>query len=241
MQCTDCQDKLSLFLDGELDGNTSSAVAAHLTLCPACAKACEDLAAILAGCEDIDVDDALPPNPQALWCRISNTIESEIKPAVPPAAEPERKSGRWNFTFAQIASAMAGIAVISSLLTIIGIRNYLEPASEDFTTRTAESQTTFEKVLVRIGLVDSPQQARERRIREQQAAIEYWDRRVQMRKAQWDKRMQDAFDRNLAEIDQAVSEYTVILEENPEDELSGEMLDAALNDKMNLLRQFSQL
>lgn len=53
--------------------------------------------------------------------------------------------------------------------------------------------------------------------------------------------MQQAFDRNLREIDQAVTEYTRTIENNPDDSLSVEMLDAALNDKMNLLRQFSEL
>ena len=53
--------------------------------------------------------------------------------------------------------------------------------------------------------------------------------------------MRDAFDRNLNEIDASVSEYTYILQQNPDDELSGEMLDAVLDDKMNLLRSFSDL
>ncbi|MDM7920679.1 MAG: zf-HC2 domain-containing protein [Pyrinomonadaceae bacterium] len=240
MDCTECQELVSLFLDGELDEASSASVRTHLTLCAECAKVCEDFASILDSCDALDVDEALPPNPQALWCRISNTIESEIKPPVVETPEPEKPS-RWNFSFAQIASAMVGIAFISSLLTVVGIRNYMEPASEDFTSRSAESQTTFERVLAKVGLMETPQEARERRLREQQEAIAYWDRRVQARKAQWDRRMREAFDRNLAEIDQAVSEYKITLEQDPEDELSGEMLDAALNDKMNLLRQFSQL
>lgn len=230
---------ISLFLDGELDATSSASVRSHLTLCPECAKVCEDFAAILDNCDAIEIDGAIPPNPQALWCRISNTIESEVKPDPEVAPEPPR--GRWNFSFSQIASAMVGIAVISSLLTIIGIRNYQEPSGDDFTTRSSETQTTFERVLAKVGLIDTPQQARDRRLNEQQAAIEYWDKRVRVRREQWDNRMREAFDRNIAEIDRAVDEYTVILQENPEDELSGEMLDAALNDKMNLLRQFSQL
>ena len=80
-----------------------------------------------------------------------------------------------------------------------------------------------------------------KRMQEQHAAIEYWNKRVQERRAQWDSRMRDAFDRNLNEIDQAVSEYTFILEKDPQDDLSGEMLDTALNEKMNLLRAFSEL
>ena len=53
--------------------------------------------------------------------------------------------------------------------------------------------------------------------------------------------MRDAFDRNLNEIDQAVNEYTMILEKDPQDDLSGEMLDSTMNEKMNLLREFSEL
>jgi hypothetical protein len=42
-------------------------------------------------------------------------------------------------------------------------------------------------------------------------------------------------------IDESVSEYTIILQENPEDDLTGEMLDTVLTDKMDLLREFSDL
>jgi hypothetical protein len=45
----------------------------------------------------------------------------------------------------------------------------------------------------------------------------------------------------LQVIDQSLNEYTVILEQDPEDDLSSEMLDSVLNDKMNLLRDFSDL
>ena len=55
------------------------------------------------------------------------------------------------------------------------------------------------------------------------------------------KYLRRGFDRNLQAIDQAVYEYTNTLEQNPEDELSGEMLDSVLNEKVNLLREFSEL
>ena len=90
-------------------------------------------------------------------------------------------------------------------------------------------------------MTDTPQQARERRIKEQQAAITYWTKRVQERRGQWDAKMRDAFDRNLNLIDVSVSEYTTILQENPDDDLTGEMLDTVLTDKMDLLREFSDL
>jgi hypothetical protein len=38
-----------------------------------------------------------------------------------------------------------------------------------------------------------------------------------------------------------VYENDRILQENPQDDLSGEMLDSALNEKMELLREFAEL
>src|SRR5262249_12149553 len=133
------------------------------------------------------------------------------------------------------------IAIVSSLLTIIGIRNYMAPRSDDFTSRSSESQTVFEKFMARVGLIDTPQKSRERRIAEQQAAIEYWDRSVRERRAQWNAVMQEKFDKNLNIINESVNDYTRILQQNPDDEITGEMLDSAMDDKMQLLREFAEL
>lgn len=242
MNCEECQISISALLDCELDENSSSAVREHLALCTTCAKVCEDFAAIVDSCRVDAPAELIPPNSQALWCRINNIIENEVKPA--PVPEPEKTGWfvrRWNLTLAQTFSALIAVALISSLLTIVGIRNYFEPTGEDFTSRSASSQTTLEKLMSKVGLIETLQQARERRLNEQQAAIDYWDKRVQVRKARWDYKIRNAFDRNLNEIDQAVYEYNQILQQNPQDDLSGEMLDSALADKMNLLRQFADL
>lgn len=240
MTCSDCQENISLFLDNELPDDVSASIQTHLSICSECAKVCEDFALILDSCLPDPSSEPLPPNSQALWCRINNIIESEAQTEI---KVPEKARGWFGrgFTFSQVASAVIGIAVISSLLTIIGVKNYFEPSGEDYTSRSAATQTTFEKVLSKVGLIETPQQSRMKRFHEQEAAIEYWDRRVQTRRAQWDAHMRDAFDRNLNEIDQAVSEYTLILEKDPQDDLSGEMLDSALDEKMNLLRAFSEL
>ena len=241
MNCTECQENISPYLDGELDENAAASMRAHLSICSGCAKLCEDFSVILESCRDNVPSEIIPPNSQALWCRINNLIESEIKPE--PVEEPKKSwlSRGWNLTFSQAGAGVLAIALISSLLTVVGIRNYFEPSGEDFTSRSSASQTTFEKMLSKIGLTDTPQQARERRVHEQQAAIDYWTKRVLERRGQWDARMRDAFDRNLNLIDESVSEYTIILQDNPEDDLTGEMLDTVLNDKMDLLREFSDL
>ena len=93
----------------------------------------------------------MPPNSQALWCRINNLIESEIKPEPPPVVEVPRRR-IWRLSFARLAaSASLGIAVISSLLTIVGIKNYNRPDPDDLARSLQARQTTFERIASKLG------------------------------------------------------------------------------------------
>jgi len=239
MNCDECKNLISVFLDNELDESSAGQVREHLALCSGCAGVCEDVSSILDVCSSGSPAELVPPNSHALWCRINNIIESEIKPEPPPVEEPRGRF--WQFSFAQLAAGLSCIAIVSSLLTFVVIRNYTRPADNDLPGSSAATQTPVEKMLSAVGLIETPQQMRDRHFREQQAAIEYWNARVQSRRNQWDRATRDAFDRNLQVINESVHEYTNILQTNPDDELSGEMLDTVMDDKMNLLRDFSDL
>jgi hypothetical protein len=238
MNCEQCQELISLYLDNELEEQASSQIQTHLAICAECAKVCEDFAMILDFCNLDETDCSLPPNSKALWCRINNLIETEIAPQTAAAKEikPESKKS-WQFSFSQVFASILGIALLSSLLTIIGIKNFSAPRDVS----PNASPSIFESALGKIGVIETPQQIRERRIKEQQAAIEYWNKRVEAKRANWNAQMREAFDRNLNEINQVVYENDRILQENPQDDLSGEMLDSALNEKMELLREFAEL
>ncbi len=250
MNCQQCQELISLFLDNELDENTSLSVKMHVAVCAACAGICEEFAMILDFCSLDEEEISLPPNSRALWCRINNIIESEIEPEV-NRMPPQAKLGRgflariwrnnWQLSFSQVLASVLGIALVSSLLTFVGFTNYTTENATNITANASPAPTTFEKVLGKFGLVETPEQARERRVREQQTTIDYWNKRVEARRVNWDNHLRQAFDRNLNEINQVVFEYDRILQENPQDDLSGEMLDSALNEKMELLREFSDL
>ncbi len=237
MNCEQCQELISVYLDNELERQVSSDVQTHLAVCIECAKVCEDFAMILDFCTLEETDYSLPPNSKALWCRINNLIETEIPPAVPQETTKEKAKKGWQFSFSQVFALILGIALVSSLLTIVGIKNYSAP--HDVSANA--SPGIFEKALGKIGIIETPQQTRERRIKEQQAAIDYWNNRVEAKRASWNAQMREAFDRNLNEINQVVYENDQILQENPQDDLSGEMLDSALNEKMELLREFAEL
>lgn len=254
MNCEQCQELISLFLDNELDEKSSESVRTHIALCAACAKVCEEFAMILDFCALDEESVVVPPNSKALWCRINNIIECDaaVSPSLLQEARQEeialtetkkRFSARlWQFSFSQVLSAVLGVALVSSLLTFVGFKNYTadEVGGGGYTAK-APAPTVFEKILGKVGLVETPEEARVRKIKEQQAAIDYWNNRVEARRANWDNHLRQAFDRNLNEINQVVFEYDKILRENPQDELSGEMLDSALDEKMELLREFSDL
>ena len=235
MNCEHCQELISVYLDNELDSQVASNVRTHLAVCAACAKMCEDFAMILDFCDLDEAEHSLPPNSKALWCRINNLIETEIS-AAPQQVKEEKPKRGWQFSFAQVFASILGIALVSSLLTIVGIKNY---SAGNVSANTAPS--LFDRALGKIGVIETPHQTRENRIKEQQAAIDYWNKRVAAKRASWAANLREAFDRNLSEIDQTVYEYDKILQENPDDDLSGEMLDSALNEKMALLREFSEL
>jgi hypothetical protein len=241
MNCGECKDLIGSFMDNELAEAQASEVRMHLAVCLECAEVCEDLASLIDVCS-AEADETVPPNPQALWCRINNIIENEAKAAAQSsAAEPAPRRRLWQLSFAQLSAAVVCVAIISSLLTVVAVRNYTGPQEADFVSRSQASQTTFEKILSRVGLAETPHQARERRLKEQEAAIEYWNARVETKRHQWNRTTRDAFERNLQAIDDSVREYRMILSDDPDDDLSGEMLDAVMTEKMNLLRDFADL
>ena len=245
MNCEQYQELISAFLDNDLDKAAFKDVQSHLAVCADCAKVCEDCAMILDFCsEDLLEEISPPPNSKALWCRINNIIETEVKPEITQeTAKEEEKRGwlakiwnnSWQISMSQVFTSILGIALVSSLLTIVGFKNYSASETEN------NSPSVFEKVLSKVGLSETAQEKRERRIKEQQATVEYWNKRVEARRAGWDAHLREAFDRNLKEINQVVVEYDKILQENPQDELSGEMLDSAMTEKVELLREFSEL
>ena len=244
MNCEQYQELISAFLDNDLDETTFKNVQSHLAICAGCAKVCEDCAMILDFCsDDLLAEISLPPNSKALWCRINNIIENEVKPEIAQEIVKEEENrgwlskiwhNSWQISMSQVLTSILGIALVSSLLTIVGFKNY----SGD-TLNTAPS--VFETVLSKVGLAETMQERRERHIREQQATVEYWNKRVEARRINWDAHLREAFDRNLKEINQVVVEYNKILQENPQDDLSGEMLDSAMTEKVELLREFSEL
>lgn len=238
MNCEHCQELLSLYLDSELDETSASMVRAHLALCGECAEVCEDLSAIIDTCrlEADSLRDAV--DSQSMWKNISRTIERDSPQRIDHAGRQGWFKQIWRLTLPQVVASVAGTVVITSLLTFLAFNGIMSRSSE---IAALSDQSLFEKMMVRAGLMDSPEALLQKRIEQRKQTIDFWNRKIEARRVQWDGHFRDAFDRNLGEIEQVVNEYSRILEQNPNDTLTGEMLDSALNDKEELLRAFSEL
>lgn len=232
MNCEKYQELISDLVDGVLTAEDCQRVELHLSSCPGCADAHRDLKAIVEFCREHRGEYDEVPNERALWVRISNTIEAEtagsLRANVPNGAGWwfRLMNRRWQVSFPQLAGAVAVIVLVVSLATVMSIRNLSTSGSGVQTAGLAVGANN-------VSLED--------RYRQQQQAIAYWNERVELNKARWSPQMRETFDRNMGVIDAAVNDSMKQLRQNPHDEISEEILNDALNDKVALLKEFSDL
>ena len=235
MNCDKCQDLVSDFLDGALSQEDQKTLNLHLEECLSCADVRTDLESIVSFCKSNRGEYSAPPNEKALWMRIRNVIEAGAVTGSAAAAPALRRSflpnwiGRtWELSFPQMAASVAAIVLLVSLSTAVGMRGFQRGDVTKSSVSPAENLSLAAANL-------------RNRINQQQQAINYWNQRVEYNKARWNPEMRETFDRNLKVIDQAVTASFDSLTNNPHDEVSEEMLNAALNEKLALLKEFAEL
>ncbi len=234
MNCDKCQDMISDFLDGSLSQEEKKTLSLHLDECLDCADVRNDLQSIVGFCRNQRGQYSAPPNETALWLRIRNVIEAEGAAAISAGQSPATRKwtnwiGRtWELSFPQLAAAAAAIVLIVSLSTVVGLRRW---QSSGVPTVGGSNDSNMSLAAENL----------RSRISQQQQAINYWNERVEYNKARWSPQMRETFDRNLRVIDDTVNASFDNLSKNPHDEVSEEMLNAALNEKLMLLREFAEL
>ena len=236
MNCEKCQELIHDLVDGALSRDDSAELNRHLEDCLSCADVRSDLQSIVSFCQQNRGQYTAPPNERALWLRIRNVIEAEQSAATVAPASPVKSSfwpawltRSWELSVPQLSAAVAALVVVVSLATAVGIRRW-EATGSDGGASTATPR----------GFSATGGNVRDR-FSQQQQAISYWNQRVELNKARWNAQMRETFDRNLQVIDQAVNNSLNELTRNPHDEVSEEMLNAALNEKLALLKEFSDL
>jgi predicted anti-sigma-YlaC factor YlaD len=244
MNCEECQLLLSEYLDGELPGEEAAPLAAHLKSCAPCAAARDDLQSLVVSARAAREHLYEPPNQRAMWLRVRNTIEAEERAAAARAARREaapRARGNfveaffersWRLTLPQLAGGVAALAVAVALVTTLGVQYAGRGASEYGVTAADFEQTRR----ARAAEAYYPQTF----LQTHQASVQYWQGRVERQKANWNPRVRESFERSVYVLDQAVNDSLDDLNRNPHDDVAEQMLNAAMRDKIELLREFGE-
>jgi Putative zinc-finger len=246
MNCEKCQELLSDFLDGEIGNEDRATFSSHLEECLPCFNVHAEMNSIVSFCREHRGEYIAPPNEHALWLRIQNTVESELAvfaPTQSPKLSPQRESwwsrtmGRsWELSFPQVAMAVIAIIVVASLATVFGLRGLQKAGTGNNVAFTDPSGVQS------FGVKGDPKALDlNSRLWQQQQQIKYWSQVVEERKAHWNPQVRTDFEHNLNLLDETVDESMKKLSERPHDDVTEEMLNAALNDKVQLLKEFSDL
>jgi len=227
MNCETCQELIHDLIDGSISQRDEFTLNTHLKECLDCDGVRQDLASIVNFARTQREEYHAPPNEHALWLRIRNSIEAELPSRA--AANTERRTsflGRlmghsWELSLPQLAASAVAIVLLVSLATVVGLRRwggYSVPGTPP----------------VEASNIDN-------RFSQRRQVIDYWNQRVELNKARWSPEMRETFERNMKVIDQTVADSLNELKRNPHDEVSEQMLNESLNDKLSLLKEFSDL
>lgn len=228
MNCETCQELIQDLIDGSITQTDEFTLNTHLKQCLDCDTVRQDLASIVGFCRTQRGQYEAPPNEQALWLRIRNSIEAEFPTRATANTEPSRSflsrwMGRsWELSLPQLAASAVAIVLLVSISTVVGLRRW-----GGYGVPTSVPQVEASN------LTDRFSQRRQ--------VIDYWNQRVELNKARWSAEMRESFDRNMKVIDEAVVNSMNELQRNPHDEVSEQMLNESLNEKLALLKEFSDL
>ena len=226
MNCETCEELIHDLVDGSITQRDEFNLNTHLKECLDCESVRQDLASIVGFCRTQRGQYEAPPNTEALWLRIRNVIEAEL-PRQVAAESPQSFFGRlmgrsWELSLPQLAASTVAIVLLVSLVTVVGLRRWGG-----------------------LGVPTPPSQAEASnmndRIWQRRQVIDYWNQRVELNKVRWSPEMRATFDRNMKTIDESIATSIDDLSRNPHDEVSEQMLNESLNDKLTLLKDFSDL
>ena len=225
MNCETCQELIHDLIDGSITQRDEFTLDTHLRECLDCDSVRQDLASIVEFSRTQRGVYEAPPNEQALWLRIRNTIEAELPSRINTNLERpsffSRWLGRsWELSLPQLAASAVAIVLLVSLATVVGLRRWGGYGTS--TTRVEAANIS-------------------QRFSERQQTIDYWNQRVEQIKARWSPDMREAFDRNMKAIDESVVNSMNELQRNPQDEFSEKMVNESLDAKLAMLKDFSDL
>jgi hypothetical protein len=231
MNCDQCQELIQDLIDGSISQRDEFTLNTHLKECMDCESVRQDLTSIVSYCQMHRGEYEAPPNTQALWLRIHNVIEAENSTRAVAQSNSRQPSflGRllnhtWELSLPQLAASAVAIVLLVSLTTVVGLRRWGSEGGDSAIMPQAQASSSASD-----------------RVWQRQQLINYWNQRVEMNKARWSPDMRESFDRSMKVIDEAVANSLNELNRHPHDEAYEQILNESLNEKLALLKDFSDL
>jgi hypothetical protein len=223
-------DRLSDYLDGDLEPLERAALEGHLAGCLACTRTLEELRAVVVHAAALE---ARAPEAD-LWPAIEARLAG-APPARPAPVAPARgwRAPRWSFSLPQLAAAAALIALLSSAGVWLVLSRRPLPAgpapgpSGPAPSRPAPSGTAA----LPAGL----------EVRRYDAAIAELEDALRQHRSELDPRTVAVIEKNLRIIDQATEQARRALAADPANPYLNGHLAAQLRLKVDLLRQATAL
>jgi hypothetical protein len=223
MICTECQHRLSDFIDGHLSPGERLRMQQHLSACNGCNIIHQDITLIVSASRDLPIH-----NPSNVWQQIQLEIGQTT------SINSHRRSGLWgrrfqiNLGFPQFAIAACFVIAVT---VSIGVISKVSPKSLPGVYFSWNSSNVTPAALSTTTVAAPTDVAK---------SISEYDSQVRQRMASWDPRMRDTFERNMAVINLCLEKVQRELAANPDDDVSRDLLHSTYDKKLKLLQDFSE-
>ena len=216
-------DQLSPYLDGDLKPGVADQVRGHLARCADCARAADQLRAIVASARSLD----RPEPPPTLWPAIAGALARPELPLPLPFL-----AWRRFFVRGFALGGLAGAAMV--LLVIVALRTVAErggPASSVAALADARREADTLDPLLQEAETELEQAAAsyERSIDKLRSLL------ARMEEPRWSPAARGRFLESLARLDQAIERSRLAARTTPGDSAGSELLFAAYRSKIDFL------
>jgi hypothetical protein len=225
MICTECQHRLSDFIDGHLSPGEKLRMQEHLSSCNGCNVIHQDLSLIVTTSRDLPIH-----NPSNVWQRIQLEIGQTTT-----VNSHRRAAGWWGRRF-QINLGLPQLAVAACLVIAItvsiGVISRFSPKSLPGVYFSWTSPEVSPAALSTTTAAAAPVDVAK--------SIADYDGQVRQRMSTWDPRMRDTFERNMAVINLCLEKMQRELAADPSNDVSRDLLHSTYDKKLKLLQDFSE-
>jgi hypothetical protein len=226
MNCNECQEIISDYIDGMLEMGEQATIERHLADCEPCRMVRDDLLQVIHFSRQLP----LHTPSSAVWARIQSSVADEQPAGFLPRIKAwigRLESRHLNLSLPQLAASAVALAVVVSVGVMFAKHG-------DTDTSTMQMAEAVPPSVLKVNPLSSPER------QNVEERISYLEANIQQRKANWDPELRQAFEKNMLYVEQSLLECQQHLSGNPNDQVSRELMLNAYREKIRLLEGFER-